>query len=209
MSSPGGYGSISQVLLPDVTPSPAVNHHSNRYDMSSEIPTVDAAIVTLLRLQLAAAENTAKERLMQVQTMEEEIHNLKEARSRDTQELTKQVAYVEEQMRGSLEVRERAEEERAVYTLSLEDELRRAQALRDQAVEKAVIKGQGMARAAHDAALKSQRDSAEVACTARVAASEWASVRELAEMELDVVREEREVLSLLLAELDQLSRPLC
>ncbi|GLB36476.1 hypothetical protein LshimejAT787_0307640 [Lyophyllum shimeji] len=209
MSSPGGYGSISQVLLPDVTPSPAVHHHSNRYDMAPEIPAVDGAIVTLLRLQLAAAENTAKERLTQMQTMEEEIHNLKEARSRETQELTKQVAYMEEQMRGSLELRERAEQERAVYTLGLEEELRRAQALRDQAVEKAVIKGQEMARATHDAALKAQCDSAEVACSARVAASEWVSVRELAGMELDVVREEREVLSLLLAELDQMPRPVC
>ncbi|KAF8078327.1 hypothetical protein FPV67DRAFT_47566 [Lyophyllum atratum] len=208
MSSPGGYGSISQVLLPDVTPSPAVHHHhSNRYDMSSEIPAVDAAIVTLLRLQLAASENTAKERLMQMQSMEEEIHNLKEARSREGQELTQQVVYMEEQMRGSLEIRERAEEERAMYTMGLEDELRRAQALRDQAVEEAIIKGQKIALATHDAACKSQLDSAETACSARVAVSEWASVRAVAEMELDVVREEREVLSLLLAELSQLSPP--
>ncbi|KAF5377619.1 hypothetical protein D9615_005106 [Tricholomella constricta] len=206
LSSPGGYGSISQVLLPDVTPSPAVNHYQSiRYDISSEIPAVDAAIVTLLRLQLAAAENMAKERLMQMQSMEEEIHNLKEARSREAQELTKQVVYMEEQMRGSLEIRERAEEERAVYTLALEQQLQRAQAQRDQAVEEAIVRGQQIAQATHDTALKVQRNSAEVACSARVAASEWASVRQLAEMELEVVREEKDVLLLLLAELDQLS----
>ncbi|KAG5648240.1 hypothetical protein DXG03_006198 [Asterophora parasitica] len=208
LSSPGGYGSISQVLLPDVTPSPAVNHHqSSRYDMdASDIPVVDAAIVTLLRLQLAAAENTAKERLLQMQIMEEEIHNLKEARSRDAQELTSKIAYMEEQMYSSLEIRERAEEQRSVYTVSLEDQLRIAHAQRDQSVEAAILRGQEIAHAEQEAALEVQRDSAEVACSARVAVSEWASVHELAEMELDVVREEREVLSLLLAELEQLSQ---
>lgn len=205
LSSPGGYGSISQVLLPDVTPSPAVNHH-NRYDMGSEIPAVDAAIVTLLRLQLAAAENMAKERLMQMQSMEEEIHALKQARNREAQELTQQVVYMEEQMRGRLEIRERAEEERTVYTAALEEELRRARVVRDQAVEEAVTRGQEIAQASHEAALKSHRDSAEVACSARVAAAEWTSVRELAGMELDVVREEREILMILMAELEQLSQ---
>lgn len=203
MSSPGDYGSISQVLLPDVTPSPAV-HHSNRYDMSSEMPVVDAAIVTLLRLQLAAAENTAKERLYQMQSMEEQIHNLKEARGRDAQELTKQVVYMEEQMRGSLEIRERAEEERSVYTSGLENELRKAQVFRDQAVEEAIIRSKETAQVALDAALKSQRNSCEVTCLARVAASEWACVRELSDMELEIVRGDRQVLSVLSAELDQM-----
>ncbi|KAJ6626878.1 hypothetical protein B0H10DRAFT_2210759 [Mycena sp. CBHHK59/15] len=73
LNSPGEFGSISQVLLPDVTPSPAV--HVNRFGNSnreSGVNGVDAAIVTLLRLQLASAENIAKERLFQLQSMEEE-----------------------------------------------------------------------------------------------------------------------------------------
>ncbi|KAG6866878.1 hypothetical protein C0991_008815 [Blastosporella zonata] len=207
MSSPGGYGSISQVLLPDMTPSPAIHHQqSARYDLSSKVPAVDAAIVTLLRLQLAAAENTGKERLAQMQAMEEEIHNLKQSRGRETLHLTEQVGILEEQLKGSLEVRERADEERAVYTRGLEELLQREQAVRDQAVEAAVVRGQDIARAAYDAAFKSQHDSVLLGCSARIAASEWASVRRLAEMELDAVQGEREVLSLLLVEMAELSQ---
>ncbi|KAG6919602.1 hypothetical protein DXG01_004266 [Tephrocybe rancida] len=206
MSSPGGYGSISQVLLPDVTPSPALHHQqSARYDLSSDLPAVDAAIVTLLRLQLAAAENTAKERLTQMQTMEEEIHNLKQCRGREVLHFTEQVGMLEEQLKGSLEMRERTEEDRALYTRNLEDQLRRELVVRDQAVEAAVLKGQEIASATHHATLQTQRDSIVLACSARIASSEWASVHGLAEMELDVVREEREVLSHLLIELAELT----
>lgn len=205
MSSPGGYGSISQVLLPDVTPSPAM-HNNQRYNMSSssEIPAVDAAIVTLLRLQLASAEQTAKARLEQMQVMEEEIHNLKEARTREAHELTKQVAFMEDQIRANMDNRERADEERGAYTSSLEDELRQAQVLRDQAIQAAVAESRENARRENTAALKSQHDSWEVMCSARVASSEWTSVRELSEMELDIVQGDRQILSVLLAELDQL-----
>lgn len=206
MSSPGGYGSISQVLLPDVTPSPAVHHHSQRYHMSSEVPAVDAAIVTLLRLQLASAENTGKERLMQMQAMEEEIHHLKEARVREAQELTKQVAHMEEQMRGTMEAKERSDEDRAAYAASLEDQLRHVQAFRDQAVDEAVLRAQEFERVSREAALKSQRLTWQVVCSARVAGSEWATVRGLAEVELDLVKGDREVLAVLLGELDQLTR---
>ncbi|RDB28723.1 hypothetical protein Hypma_015187 [Hypsizygus marmoreus] len=203
LSSPGGYGSISQVLLPDVTPSPAMHHNTQRYD---EIPAVDAAIVTLLRLQLAAAENTAKERLYQLQTMEEELHNMKASRGRDTQQLTEQIVYMEEQIRAKLESQERVEEEKAAYTAGLEEQLRQAQTFREQAIQEALVHSQEAARATQDSALKMQRDSCEVAFSARAAASEWASVHDLVDMELDIVRGDREVLSVLLAELDKLCR---
>jgi hypothetical protein len=208
LNSPGAYGSISQVLLPDVTPSPAVHHHSSqRYDnLTTEMPIVDAAIVTLLRLQLASAENTAKERLFRLQSMEEEIHNLKEARLREAEELTQQVAYLEDQMRGNIEARERSDEERAAYTASLEDHLRQAQAFRDQAVEEAVAKTQESARLSRDAALRSRHQKWEGACAARVAATEWTSVRDLAESELSIVKGDREILLVLLAELDHAQR---
>ncbi|KAG6817628.1 hypothetical protein H0H87_006256 [Tephrocybe sp. NHM501043] len=203
LSSPGGYGSISQVLLPDVTPSPAV-HHQKKYDLSSDVPAVDAAIVTLLRLQLAAAENTAKGRLVQMQLMEEEIHNLKHSRGRETLQLTEQVGILEEQLRGSLEMRERADEERAIYTRGLEDQLRREHSIREEVVEAAVVKGQEIARAAHEASFKVQCEMVLLACSARAATLEWRSVHELAEMELDVIQEERQVLSLLLLELESI-----
>ncbi|KAG6814030.1 hypothetical protein H0H92_003880 [Tricholoma furcatifolium] len=208
MSSPGGYGSISQVLLPDVTPSPAVHHQQiARYDdISSDTSVGDAATVTLLRLQLAAAENTAKERLARIQSMEEEIHNLKKYRGREVMHLTEQVTILEQELKGSLEMRERTDEERIVYTKALEDQLQRGQAVLDQAVAAAVVRGQELARVACDTEMKSHRNSVMLACSARFVASEWASVRGLAEMELDVVRGEREVLSALLAQLVALSQ---
>jgi hypothetical protein len=180
-------------------------HNNQRYNTSSsEIPTVDAAIVTLLRLQLAAADQTAKSRLGQMQVMEEEIHNLKEARTREAHELTRQVAFMEDQIRANIDNRERVEEERGAYTSSLEDQLRQAQALRDQDIEEAVAHSRASARREQAAALKLQRGSWEVMCSARVASSEWASVRELSEMELGIVQGDRQILSVLLAELDQL-----
>ncbi|KAG6891056.1 hypothetical protein C0995_014145 [Termitomyces sp. Mi166 len=203
MNSPGGYGSISQVLLPDVTPSPALHHQQVRFDLSPDTPTVDSATVTLLRLQLAAAENTAKERLAQMQAMEEEIHNLKQSRGREALHLSEQVAILEQQLKCNLEIRERADEERALYTRELEERLQQEQTLRDKVVKTAVVRGQELARAELDVALKPKCDSHALACSARIATSEWASVRDLAELELGVVRGEMQVLSLLLAELSQ------
>lgn len=204
MNSPGGYGSISQVLLPDVTPSPAMHSIQQRYEGSSEAPVVDAAIVTLLRLQLASAEHTAKERLYQVQAMEEELHSLKKARSRETVELTRQVAYMEDQFRGNLEARERSEEERAAYIASLEDQLRHAQGYREKAIEEATRRTREATREACEATIKMRHREWEVACCARVATSEWMSVRQLSESELDLVRADREVLLVLLGELDRM-----
>ena len=204
LSSPGGYGSISQVLLPDVTPSPAFHPNAQCYDMSSEHSTVDGATVTLLRLQLASVENTARERLYQLQSMEEELHNLKEARARDAHELTNRVAYMEEQLRGNMEIQRRMEDERAAYTSGLEDQLKQAQAARDHAIEEAVMRSQASAKAAQAAQLESQRGVSQMACLARVAASDWGAVCELSGLELDIVQGDRQVLSVLLAELDQM-----
>lgn len=205
--SPGGYGSISQVLLPDVTPSPAMHHNTQRFDnLSTDMPAMDPAIVTLLRLQLASAENIASERLIELQSLEEQVHNLKAARVREAEELGKQVSYLEEQLRGSMEVRDRTEEERAAYTASLEDELKHAEALRDRAIESALAETRYNARLSHEAALKLEHQRWEVAWAARDAATQWASVRDLAEDELDLVRSNQDVLTVLLAEVDDTRR---
>jgi hypothetical protein len=204
LNSPGSFGSISQVLLPDVTPSPAFRPNTQRYDMASELSPVDGATVTLLRLQLASVENTAKERLYQLQTMEQEIHNLKEARNREARDLANRVTYMEEQLRGNMEFQRRVEEERAAYTLGLEGQLKQVQVARDQAVEEAVIRSHESAKATQAAVLESQRGLSQVACSARVAASEWGAVRTLAGLELDIVQGDRQALSVFLAELDQI-----
>lgn len=193
MDSPGAFGSISQVLLPDVTPSPAVNNNNaSRYDLSSNGSTSDAATATLLRLQLASAENTAKERLYQLQAMEEELHNLKEVHTRQMQESARQLTYMEAQERASVNNRE-------AYTASLEDQLRYLEAFHNQNMHKAIAQSRA-------AASKMQRQTCAVESSARMASSEWASVREMSELELDCIRGDQQTLSVMLQELDQMYR---
>jgi hypothetical protein len=212
LSSPGGeYGSISQVLLPDVTPSPAV-HDPSRFNNSTknaDVPAVDAAIVTLLRLQLVSAESIAKDRLLQMQSMEEEIHNLKQAREQDAQELEKQVEHLENELRGSLEIRERTEEDRTAHIASLEEQLLHAEVSHEQAIGDVVAQTRESAHAETDARLRKQNAKTSALWSARVAGTQWAFVRDFAESELDAIRGDREVLSALLADLDEVQTRLC
>jgi len=205
MPSPGGYASISHVLLPDVTPSPAV-HSENRYASTPEIPAVDAAIVTLLRLQLASAENTAKERLYQLQSLEEQLHVSKESRLQETDELEKHVSFLEQQLRGAVEAREKVNEERAAYTASLEDQLRHAEAFRDRAIEAAVAKVNAQTHASWRTTLQAEQRKWELSSVARSVATEWNAVHSLAEDELDSIKDHRHTLNVLLVGLDQCQR---
>ncbi|KAJ7770901.1 hypothetical protein DFH07DRAFT_686369, partial [Mycena maculata] len=203
LNSPGEYGSISQVLLPDVTPSPAVHANTSRYNArDGDVPAVDAAIVTLLRLQLVSAESIAKERLLQLQGMEEEIHNLKQARARDAEALAEQMGHLEDQLRGSLEMRERAEEDRTARIARLEDQLRQADVSHDQTIGDVVAQTRESAQAEAEVALKLQNAKTSAVWSARVAGTHWAFVRDFAESELDVIQGDREVLAALLADLD-------
>lgn len=200
LDSPTGYGSISQVLLPDVTPSPAM-HNPQRYSLSpSEGGKVDSTMVTLLRLQLAQAENMAKERLMQMHAMEQEIHALKETHLRQMQETSRHVAY--------LEANERNGEEQAAYTSSLEDQLRQAEAQKEHAMREARRRSEDNARRSYEMTRRKERTLVQVGCAARLATSGWASVRDLAGVEIDLVRGDRAVLSVFLTELDQLAQTL-
>lgn len=194
--SPGGYGSISQVLLPDVTPSPAIH----RYSLPpSETDTTNSPVVTLLRLQLAQAESMAKERLMQMQTMEEEIHYMKENHMKQMKEETSK--YV-----ACLEATERRGEERAAYAASLEDQLRHAVTKRERAIEEAKREGEEAVRKSYD--LKRRREKAllEARDAAGLSASNWSNVKDLTQVELDAVQGDRAVLSILLMELDRLGQ---
>ncbi|KAJ7151475.1 hypothetical protein C8R46DRAFT_962468 [Mycena filopes] len=205
-NSPGEFGSISQVLLPDVTPSPAVHANTSRYSMrDSDVPAVDAAIVTLLRLQLVSAESIAKDRLHQLQSMEEEIHNLKQARLRDAEELEKQIGQLENELRGSLETRAQTEEERTAHIASLEDQLQHAATLHAQIIGDVAERTRENAQAETEA-LRVQNAKTSAVWAARVAGTQWAFVRDFAESELDALQGDREVLSALLADLDELQR---
>lgn len=196
IDSPGGYGSISQVLLPDVTPSPAVYHNSLRFSLSPETLTIDSSTATMLRLQLAAAENIAKERLHQLQAMEEEIHHLKQVRSHEMEETLKQMEY--------MEFHGRSGDERAAYISSLEDQLRHVLEHKDQAVEEAAARTREDVRMFHESTLKAQRQNFEMAGCAHLAVAGWASVQDMCDIEVDIIRGDRAVLAVLLEELNQM-----
>lgn len=203
LPSPVGYGSISQILLPEVTPSPT------KMMLTPERRShVDGGVVTMLRLQLASMENTAKERLGQIQSLEQQLAAAKLARIRDADELAGQVGALEQQMRNSLAVRERNAEEQTAYIISLEEQLSRAIAVREKAVQQAAKQAADSVMQLHTAAVRVEARKWEFTCAARVASMEWSSVRAIAEGEMDFVRSNRDMLNLLLAGLDQSQREL-
>lgn len=200
LDSPAGYGSISQVLLPDVTPSPAM-HISQRYNLAnSDLGQVDSPVVNMLRLQLAKAENMVKERLMQVQAMEHEIFSIKETHARQMQDTVRHIAY--------LEANERKGEDARVYASSLEEKLKCAEMLREKAVRDTQRKCEDSLRQSLNAERKKEKDIVQISCAAKLALSEWASVKDLAEIELDLLKGDQAVLSVLLTELDRMTRVL-
>ncbi|THU91647.1 hypothetical protein K435DRAFT_759010 [Dendrothele bispora CBS 962.96] len=206
LDSPAGYGgSISQVLLPNVTPSPAVPRIGKGYHRGSEGPPSaegNSGTVTLLRLQLSSAESMAKDRLKQLQSLEEELHNVKQARVQDVDDLSHQIAILEQRMKGSLEVRERTNEERDKYTRELEMQLERAREIQEQAVTEAVERAMVEARSAIEQKVQKQKKSWELESLAGSAKREWMGVKDECEGELDRLNGEREMLKVLLAELD-------
>ncbi|KAI0768619.1 hypothetical protein BD413DRAFT_479317 [Trametes elegans] len=208
LPSPTGYGSISQVLLPDVTPSPAVHNSTHLFDsLKPDTPTnTDGATVTLLRLQLAAAESRAQERLAQMQSLEEQLHAAKTARLRDAEDLAQQISQLEAQVHGNLHV----DTQRAEQIAVLEEMLRDAQAAQDQVAKSAARRAEEALSAARAAALQVRQVQmkATVALAGRDAGMAWATVRGTAEGELDFVRANRETLALLLAGLDHSHRQL-
>ena len=204
LPSPGGYGSISQVLLPDVTPSPAVHNKAELFDVSGEISAEDGAAMTLLRLQLASAETKARDRLAEIESLESQLQTAKAARLRDTEELAKQISELEQQIHGNLHV----DAERMEYITSLEGQLRQAQAVREQAIQEALEQMQQRASVAHFAARREQQQKLATVSCAGSAAEAWSAVRDVAEGELELVQANRDMLSVLLAGLDQSYRQL-
>jgi len=203
LPSPMGYGSISQVLLPDATPSPAVHHLTQVFETSTELPSpADSGTVALLRLQVAQAEKTAKERLSLVHELEEQLHALRQSRLKETEELAKQISSLEDQLHANVQNRERMDEERAAFTASLQDELRRAEVCREQATQEAFVKGQEEARASLDAMFDSLQRKWETSFAAREATLLWTSVKDQAEDDRRNLQEGREMLRVFLAVLD-------
>ncbi|PPQ73093.1 hypothetical protein CVT26_014743 [Gymnopilus dilepis] len=201
MDSPGGYGSISQVLLPDVTPSPSMHQGLQaKFALTPDVGIVDSSTVTMLRLQLAAAENTSKERLYQIQAMEEELYHLKQAHAHQLEEAQKQIAYMESQ--SSSHSRSGTDDTASSASIAhLEEQLRQAHISHSQALADAIRQCEDEARASH------RRESlrCETMTLAGVALSSWGMVRDACEVEIDAVRNDKAVLGVLLGQLDQLA----
>lgn len=200
MPSPSGYGSISQVLLPDVTPAPAP-HPQLRFD-STEVSPIEGATATMLRLQLASVENMAHERLARIEALEAQLASATEARLRDAEELARQISVLEEQVHGN-SAKPNADEKLSQYAASLEEQLAQAQLVRDEAVADALKQAALEAMASHMAALQKQQAVWDLSAAAGEAHSAWQAVKCTAEGELEMVRSSRETLSVLLAGLEQ------
>ncbi len=201
LNSPSDYGSISQVLLPDVTPSPAV--HNRRASRGPfDVPVADGAIVTLLRMQLESAEHMAKERLIQLQALEEEVHNIKQERLHDAELLSVQVGNMENELRTSLDARERSETEQAAYIAILENQLKEAVSARDK-IANDQTKSKRQAQNLHSE--RAKWDCASAACAASL---RWKTVHDVAETELEATESDQQTLSLLLAQLEHTQKRL-
>lgn len=196
MPSPTGYGSISQVLLPDVTPSPAIHNMALRFDdFANDMPMGDTGTSTMLRLQLASAEHMAIERLSRIEALEAQLQNAKEARLQDAEDLARQISVLEEEVQGHL----RPDDRLTQYAATLEEQLAHAQAAREQAVSEAVEQSRTQAEVCRTRALKVQQGKWEAVTAACDASASWRAVRDAAEGELELVRSNREMLTVLLA----------
>ena len=203
LPSPSGYGSISHVLLPDVTPSPAVHHLATVFETSVDLPSpVDSGTVTLLRLQIAQAEAIAKERLARLQELEEQLYAAKQSRIRETEELAGQVSLLERQLRTNVEARERMDEERSAFTVSLQDQLKQAQAQCDEAAQTGFERGRQAARSSWDGVLANVHKSWEASCVVKEAAYLWSSVMDQADEERNNIQSTRQMLNVFMAVLD-------
>ncbi|KAF9481683.1 hypothetical protein BDN70DRAFT_511916 [Pholiota conissans] len=222
-ASPGAYGSISQVLLPDVTPSPAAYMHASaRYN--NLLAPLDGSKsgsggkTTMLRLQLAAAERQAAEREAQIRALEEELHELARAGAQQAEESAAQIAYMEQQWRAeraataaaaaqtqNTQMDEDDDEEEQDDTLTL-PEVERMLNDAKYAHEREVQRVWEEAEAARMQEVQRESLRGVLCASAAAAEARWGAVHTACSAEIDVVRDERAVLKLLLVQLDALAK---
>lgn len=229
--SPGGYTSISQVLLPAVTPSPApmrTLHSSSFYDEDvtlgrGELPGFDtSAATTMLKLQLAQAEKIANDRLSQVSRLEEQMQYLKQMREREELELASHINELEERLRDTLLSHERDREQRDRDRIaraeseardadsdphedcrtSLEEYMREAEQARQDAVSAALTEFSARERTERARMCAQLRKQQKLGFVVRDVLKEWQSVQTLGDSELEALRGNRETLSVLRGSLD-------
>ena len=199
IDSPPGNSSIAQVILnlPDITPSPAVHYglQQSRFSLSPDSPSGDSGTVTMLRLQLAAADDKAKQNLSQVLGLEEEMHNLKQTHAHQMEEIQRQTAY--------LEMQARAADDRTSQATALVEQL---QVSHKQAIEEAVTRTRENLTSSYNRILKAERCKYEINCSLQLAIWGWNAVHETCEMELNTVRDDRALLALFLTQLDDMTQ---
>jgi hypothetical protein len=198
------HSSIAQIILnmPDITPSPAVHYglQQSRFSLSPDTSSGDSGTATMLRLQLAAADDKAKQNLSQVLGLEEEVYNLKQAHVHQMEEMRRQMAY--------LEVQARAADDRTSQAASLVEQLHMVQASHKQDIEEAVTRTQESLTLSYDRVLKAERSRYETNCSLQLAIWGWNAVHETCEMELNVVRDDRAFLALFMTQLDEMTQVL-
>lgn len=203
-NSPAAFHSISSVLLPDVTPSPAAHaNRSLRLDDAVNLST-DSAQATLLRLQLVSVEQTAKERLNRLQTLEVELDQLKQARHQETEQLTAQVGQLERQIRGKLDSSMRMDEQQMAHISSLEEQMLQADLEHEAAVALAVDQAEKQSKAFQMDKLSSAISSWNLLYVSQGVAATWSTATNACHQELETIQNDRQVIDVLLSQLELL-----
>lgn len=117
----------------------------------------------------------------------------------DADELAKQISELEEKVHGNL----RVDEGRQEYINSLEGQLRNTQNQHHQAVQETKKQMQVQIQNAVAHAIRGLGSKFSLANTAHEAKNAWLSVRDTAEGELELIRQNKEMLAVLLAGLAQ------
>ena len=198
--SPAGYNSISRVLLPDVTPSPAPLRLEMERSVSSGVS--EAATNTMLRLQLAQQEHMSKERLDRIQSLEKQLHFEREAHEKSARELAQQVTEVDTGLRAHIEATERKIAERDAHIATLQGQLKKSNDSKRHELDWAVEQTRVQAATSYSNNLQTVQMKWEAAAAGQQAAGSWSTVASLFGGHLELIKANRETLATLLLGLD-------
>ena len=198
--SPVGYNSISRILLPDVTPSPAPLRLEMERSVSSGVS--DAATNTMLRLQLAQQEHMSKERLDRIQSLEKQLHYEREAHEQSARELVQQVAEVDNGLRGHIDATERKITERDSQIVALQGQLKQLKESKRRELDQAVEQTRVQATTTYSNDLQLLHMKWETAAAGQQATGSWSTVASLFGGHLELIKSNRETLATLLSGLD-------
>lgn len=125
--------------------------------------------------------------------LEEELHNVKQSHMRDLEEYAMQLDHAEKN------------DDRARHIAALEEQLRALRVNHEMAVRNVVAQKEAAARAEKERALRVQRRKLDAVYATVLAGTAWGNVKEACQVELEVMQEEKQVLSCLLAQLEAMT----